>query len=162
MQPAGGRMRCLRRNLPRTSARPTHPARSMVSQQLLPNRTLGIPSLCLPSGGKLTTPHSQEVGGGGRNASSGTLPAGNTCQIVPCSILSPGHLGLDHLGVQRGGGRPLCRTQPWRRCRTRCHDSSEPKPDHLEPPWPKVGAGDAWGFKGLPGPPRAVPRGQAQ
>ena len=22
--------------------------------------------------------------------------------------------------------------------------------------------GDAWGFKGLPGPPRAVPRGQAQ
>ena len=100
--------------------------------------------------------------GWGRNASSGTLPAGNMCQIVPCSILSPGHLGLDHLGVQRGGGRPLCRAQPWQRCRTRCQDSSEPKPDHLEPPWPKVGAGDAWGFKGLPGPPRAVPRGQAQ
>ena len=55
----------MRRNLPRTSARTTRPARSMVSQQLLPNRTLGVPSLRLPSGGKLTTPHSQEVGGWG-------------------------------------------------------------------------------------------------
>lgn len=29
--------------------------------------------------------------------------------MVPCSILSPGHLGLDHLGVQREvGGGALC------------------------------------------------------
>ena len=43
-------------------------------------------------------------------------------------------------GAERGegGGGPLCRAQPWQRYHTRCQDSAEPKPDHLEPLWPKI------------------------
>lgn len=160
----GGRLRRVRRNLPRASAKkPTHPCK----EHGVPAPTKQNPGCPkpAPSLGWKAPPHPIRKRSWGWGEECLLWHFANRGQhvLAGASHISPEHLGLDRLGVQRGEGCPLCRAQPWQRCspqgaRTVLGPSLT---FTMEPPWPKTG----WrclGVKGLPGPPRAVPRGQAQ
>lgn len=80
--------------------------------------------------------------------------------MVPWSVLSPRHLGLNCL-CREWGGDPLCRTQLWQRLHTdQSLDFLESFQLEVRAGWVEMAcvaeAAGRWGLKGRSGPPRTV------